>query len=286
MDDAAYQGSPGAFSEDAARILAGPEARLLPCETLEGTFQAVARGEARQAVVPVENTLAGSIATTYDLLIDHGLTITGETVLHIDHALIAPPGVGFGQVRRVLSHPIALAQCERFFREHPGIEPVSVFDTAGAVAMIVAGARRDAAAIASRRAADLHGGVVLRAGIQDHPENYTRFLCLAPARLNPPPEPAAAPATTDPPRPRAQKTTLALKVQNVPGALVRVLTPFADRGLDLSKIESRPIRGAPFEYLFYLDVVAPADAEPMQDALIEVRKAATWLRVLGSYARL
>lgn len=270
--DGAYQGSPGAFSEEAARVLLGPEARLLPCATLEQTFAAVVSGRARRAVVPVENTLAGSIHKSYDLLFQNDLVIIGETVRHIDHALIALPGTSLGDLRRVLSHPMALAQCETFFKQHPGIEPVSVFDTAGALQTIVRDRLRDAAAIASQRAAEIYRGTVLLTGIQDHQENYTRFHLLAPA--------AEQVQVAD-----GNKTTLVLRVRNVPGALVRVLRPFADRGLDLSKIESRPIHAAPFEYLFYLDVLARADEPAMAAALTEVSAEAISIRVLGSYRR-
>lgn len=273
--DGAYQGSPGAFSEGAARVLLGQDARLLPCTTLEQTFAAVVAGRARRGVIPVENTLAGSIHKSYDLLFQNDLVIIGETVRHIDHALIALPGTSLPDIRRVMSHPMALAQCESFFKRHPGLEPVSVFDTAGALETIVRDRLRDAAAIASERAAEIYQGVVLLTGIQDHQENYTRFHLLAPAAEPVGPETAA----------EADKTTLVLRLRNVPGALVRVLRPFADRGLDLSKIESRPIHAAPFEYLFYLDVLARADAPPMAAALADVRAAAISIRVLGSYRR-
>lgn len=270
--DGAYQGSPGAFSEEAARVLLGPDARLLPCATLEQTFVAVVSGRARRAVIPVENTLAGSIHKSYDLLFQNDLVIIGETVRHIDHALIALPGTSLKDLRRVMSHPMALAQCESFFKCRPEIEPVSVFDTAGALQTIVRDQLRDAAAIASQRAAEIYQGSVLLEGIQDHQENYTRFHLLAPASEQ------VHVANAD-------KTTLVLRVRNVPGALVRMLRPFADRGLDLSKIESRPIRSAPFEYLFYLDVLAQADDQTMAAALADVTRETISMRVLGSYRR-
>src|SRR6185436_2365873 len=178
--DAAYQGTRGSNSEDACIDLLSPAAKLLPRTTLEDVFNAVMRGEARYVVVPVENTLAGSIHRCYDLLFEHDVRIIGETVRHILFALIAPPGVGLGEVRKALSHPVALAQCETFFRQHPQIQPVPVYDTAGAVEIVMNDGARDAAAVATRRAAAVYGGEVLAEAIQDHLENYTRFLLIAP----------------------------------------------------------------------------------------------------------
>lgn len=274
MFDAAYQGSKGAFSEDAALKMLTPAARLLPRDTLEEVFDAVAHGEARFGVVPIENTLAGSIHRCYDLLFEHDLKIVGETVSSIEHALIAPPGVGLNDVRKVLSHPVALAQCESFFRSHPQIEPVSVYDTAGAVENIMRSGVRDSAAVASRRAAEVYGGTILAAGIQDHAENYTRFLLITPI-------PSAASMS----RSGECKTTIVFRVANAPGALCRSLHPFADRSVDLAKIESRPIRGAPFEYLFYLDLIGSSESPAVSDALAELRRQSVSLRVLGTYPR-
>jgi prephenate dehydratase len=201
--DAAYQGTRGSNSEDACIDLLSATANLLPRTTLEDVFNAVARGEARYGVVPVENTLAGSIHRCYDLLFEHDLKIIGETVRHILFALIAPPGVGLVDVRKALSHPVALAQCERFFREHPQIQPISVYDTAGAVEIVMNEGSRDAAAVATRRAATVYGGQVLAEAIQDHLENYTRFLLITPH---------------DSPEPPAQsgeyKTTIVFSVGN------------------------------------------------------------------------
>src|SRR5205823_14229839 len=179
--DAAYQGTRGANSEDAAIDLLSNEAQLFPRETLEDVFAAVAQGEARYGVVPIENTLAGSIHRCYDLLFEHDLKIVGETVRHILFALIAPPAVTLNQVRQALSHPVALAQCEQFFRKHPQIQPVSVYDTAGAVERVIREGLNDAAAVATRRAAEVYGGVILVESIQDHSENYTRFLLITPS---------------------------------------------------------------------------------------------------------
>src|SRR5207248_7036511 len=179
--DAAYQGTRGSNSEDACIDLLSQAAKLLPRTTLEDVFEAVSRREARYGVVTVENTLAGSIHRCYDLLFQHDLKIAGETVRHILFALIAPPGVALGEVRKALSHPVALAQCEKFFRQHPQIQPVPVYDTAGAVEIVINEGSHDSAAVATRRAADVYGGMVLAEAIQDHLENYTRFLLITPS---------------------------------------------------------------------------------------------------------
>ena len=273
--DAAYQGTRGANSEDAAIDLLSNEAKLFPRDTLEDVFAAVAQGEARYGVVPIENTLAGSIHRCYDLLFEHDVKIVGETVRRIVFALIAPPDVALSAVRKALSHPVALAQCEQFFRKHPLIQAVPVYDTAGAVEHVIREGRGDSAAVATRRAAEVYGGVILAESIQDHSENYTRFLLVTPSKS---PEAAKAPAED-------YKTTIVFSVGNVPGALYQSLRPFAERGIDLAKIESRPLRGSPFEYLFYLDLIGCADAKPVSDALHELSVQAKSVRVLGSYPR-
>jgi prephenate dehydratase len=273
--DAAYQGTRGANSEDAAIDLLSGDAKLLPRDTLEDLFNSVTSGEARFGVVPIENTLAGSIHASYDLLSEHDVKIVGETVRHILFALIAPPGVPMSQVRRALSHPVALNQCGQFFRKHPQIQPVPVYDTAGAVELVIRDGLSDAAAVATRRAAEVYGGVILAESIQDHSENYTRFLLITPSSS---PDPAATQSTE-------YKTTIVFSVGNSPGALYHSLRPFAERRIDLAKIESRPLRGSPFEYLFYLDVIGRAEAAPLADALNELRAQATSIRVLGTYPR-
>ena len=274
MYDAAYQGSRGAFSEDAALNLLTAQAKLLPRETLEDVFKAVSRGEARFGVIPIENTLAGTIHRSYDLLFEHELKIVGETIRRIQHALIAIPGVPLEDIRKALSHPVALAQCEHFFRKHPTIEQISVYDTAGAVENIMRQGLKDSAAVASRRAAEVYGGAILADSIQDHAENYTRFLLITPASA---PEPKSV--STE------YRTTLVFSVANVPGVLYKSLRAFAERGVDLSKIESRPLRGSPFEYLFYLDILGKADSELVSEALGELRSQAQSVRVLGTYPR-
>jgi prephenate dehydratase len=227
--------------------------------------------------VPIENTLAGTIHICYDLLFEHDLKIVGETVRHILFQLIAPPGVALSELRRALSHPKALEQCEKFFRQHPQIERVPEYDTAGAVEIVIKQGKRDAAAIAKRRAAEVYGGVILAEAIQDHLENYTRFLLITPSESDAPAPPAVSGSD--------YKTTIVFSVGNAPGALYHSLRPFAERRVDLAKIESRPLRGSPFEYLFYLDLIGRADSTPIVDALAELRAQVKTLRVLGTYPK-
>lgn len=271
--DAAFQGSRGAFSEIASWEMLGPAARLLPCPRLEEVFSAVRSGTASYGVVPVENTLAGSVLLGVDLLIQHELFVIGETVCRIDHAVIGAPGVQLKDVRHMMSHPVALAQCERFFLMHPQIQAVPEYDTAGAVAKVIKENMRDSAAIAGSRTAEIFGGVVLADKIQDHAENFTRFLLVSPEQRQP----------DDSVR---NKTTIVLKLANTPGSLFHSLRPFAERGIDLTKIESRPIKGSPFEYLFYIDLVSdPGKASVVLEAVIELRKISASLRVLGTYPK-
>lgn len=269
--DAAYQGSPGAYSEEAAWMLVGRESRLLPCPSLSDVFEAVAAGRARHGVLPVENSLAGTVPRAYELLLGGHLTAIGETKVRIDHALIAAPSTRLQSVRRVLSHPVALDQCTGFFRRHPQAEAVPVFDTAGAVAMVMETGADDTAAIASRRAAELHSATILAERIQDHDENWTRFLLLA----APSPDRSAGPA---------RKAIVAFRLPHEPGSLCRALEQVAIRGVNLTKVESRPIPEQPFEYAFLIEIAAASDAPvdwpPLVDAL---RSSTIDLRVLGSF---
>lgn len=271
--DAAYQGAPGAYSEDAAFRLTGPDADLLPCESLEQVFQAVGNGRARTAVVPVENTLAGTVPHAYELMLASELEARAETLVRIDHVLAAPPGVALERVRRVLSHPVALAQCARFFRTHPHMTPVPVFDTAGAVPLALQDGRGETAAVASRRAAELHGAAVLATGIQDHAENFTRFLLLSRSGS---PRPSRAGALN--------KAILTFRIAHRPGALAHALQGFAEKDLNLTKIESRPIHGQPFEYVFVVEVVSTRSADALLQTIREVEPRTRSLRVLGAFA--
>lgn len=240
LRDAAYQGQPGAYSEQAARRMCGTDATLLPCDTLAETFAAVAAGRARCAVVPLENTLAGPVPGTVTLLLESGFVVHGETAQHIDHVLAAPPGATLDGVREVLSHPVALAQCERFFKAHPSIRAVPVFDTAGALQMVMREGSCTRAAIAGHGAAMLYGASILARHLQDHASNYTRFIRVA--------RPPAPPLASGPCR-----FLLGIRLAHRPGTLARALQVLADADVNLTRIDSAPVAGSPFEYEFVLE---------------------------------
>lgn len=263
----AIQGEAGSFSHAAARRLLGEGVTLLHKQSFDALFEAVGSGEAERGLLPIENSLAGSIHENYDRLSASPLHIVGETQLRVSHCLIGRPGASLASIRRASSHAVALAQCRRFFAENPQIEPVVVYDTAGSVRDLLQGGIASAAAIGSRLAAELYGGHVLREAIEDDPQNFTRFLLLS--REEAPPRDAS-------------KTSLTFVLHSVPGSLHKALGAFASRGVDLAKIESRPLRGRPWEYAFYLDVMGdPAGAAG--EAVAELRSMAVSLRVLGSY---
>ena len=264
----AFQGERGAFSEDAAVKLLGEHIQLVPRPTFESLFAAIDEGVADYLLAPVENSLVGSVQRSYDLLLESSLHISGEVVIPINHFLIGCSGSSFEQIKTVESHPVALAQCERFFAAHPQLQGVATEDTAGSVARVVKQSDRTRAAIAGIRAAKLYGGVVLREHLEDHAENYTRFVLLTP-------ETSISPG--------ANKLSLILKLPHRGGALYDALEPFARRGIDLVKIESRPIEGRPWEYHFYLDLQASTNDERVIRALAELNDRATEVRVLGCY---
>jgi prephenate dehydratase len=271
----AFQGEHGAFSEDAARQLLGTSITTIPCRTFEEMFDSVSRGAADCTVVPIENSLAGSVHKNYDLLVEHDLTIIGETNVRIIHNLIAPPGVTLGDVRKVYSHPVALAQCERFMRANPRIQVEAAYDTAGSVKMVMQRRTGDEAAIAGTAAATVYGGQIIAPAVEDNPKNYTRFLLLAgPHQVSP----LARPLTSGSP-----KTSIVFRVANRPGALFRSLAVFALRDIDLLKIESRPIEGRPWEYSFYLDLSGDLKEPAIDRALGHLAEMAESIRVLGSY---
>ena len=274
MNRVAFQGERGAFSEIAARRLAGSDAEMVPCQRFEDVFRSLESHAVESAVIPIENTLHGSIHENYDHLLNFGFPIVGETSSQIVHNLIAAPGVEFSEVRRVYSHPVALNQCLQFFAAHPEIERVSHYDTAGSVKTVMEQGLLDSAAIASTVAAEIYGGQILRRSIEDDRANFTRFF-----QLRRPDDAQQLPA----PQGSAWKTSLVFTTKNQPAALFRALGAFALRDLDLSKIESRPLRGKPWEYLFYLDFLAPLDSVPAQNALKHLGEYADFLRVLGCY---
>lgn len=268
----AFQGEPGAFSEAAAVQLLGAGIATVPRATFDASFRAIAEGAADALLVPVENTLAGSVVRVYDLLLESPLEICGETILWIEHHLMGCPGATFGEIRTVASHPVALVQCERFFAENPQLKRVPAEDTAGSVRAVMDKGDRSSAAIAGRPAAGRYGAIILRESIQDNAENFTRFVLLLPK------EEADRYRAKD-----AKKMSLAMRLAHRPGALLSALEPFSRHGVNLLKIESRPIHGKPFEYQFYVDVEAE-ERNALERALKEVRGATSDLRVLGWYA--
>jgi prephenate dehydratase len=263
----AIQGERGAFSHQAAIAALGPEIEVLSRATFDELFDSVVEGKADRALVPIENSLHGSIHENYDRLKSRPLHIVGETQLRIRQCLIGRPGSSVAMVRRVASHPVALAQCRRFFAERPNVEAVTAYDTAGAVQDLMKGGLATQGAIASRLAADIYGAQVLLEGIEDDPENYTRFLLLAKE---------AGPIES------ASKTSIVFVLDNEPGALYRALGFFASRTVDLCKLESRPLRGHPWEYSFYLDVLGDPNGVA-GEAIEELGRACRELRILGSY---
>lgn len=273
----AFQGARGAFSEDAARKLLGPKIETLPCKTFEEMFGAVANESADAAAVPIENSLAGSVHKNYDLLMENDLTIIGETNLRIVHHLIAQPGVALSDIRRVHSHPVALAQCERFLQANPQIEVTPAYDTAGSVKMIVETGSIDEAAIAGASAAAVYGAQIIAESIEDNARNYTRFLLLTR------PEHVDSVKSVD--SSDEKKTSIVFRVANQPGALFRSLAAFALRDIDLTKIESRPIEGRPWEYSFYVDLIGDQHDTRVERALANLGELAESVRVLGSYPR-
>lgn len=271
----AIQGERGAFSHEAAHYFLGDRIEVVPCVRFDDVFRGLTEKKFDAAVIPIENTLHGSVHENYDHLLNFDLDIIAETHVRIVHNLIAPPGVTFRQIRRVLSHPVALNQCLNFFARNPQIEKTPEYDTAGAVKIVVEKNMTDAAAIASDVAAGIHGGHILKRSIEDDHRNYTRFFLLR--------------------RPGSRrlphndgiewKTSLVFSTRNVPGMLFRALSAFALRDLNMTKIESRPLRGKPWEYLFYLDFLGSVKDERVQKALGHLKEVADFMRVLGCYPR-
>ena len=278
----AYQGEPGAYSEQAIFDFFGPQDAVqpVPCATFDDVFDSVTLGKCDYGVVPVENSLGGSVHRNYDLFMRHALHLVGEVIVRVRWCLYALPGVGLNDVRRVISHWQALAQCERTLsRLLPAAEREPVYDTAGSVKMLAESGRRDTAAIAGRRARDLYGLPILCEGLEDDPSNYTRFVVLSRSPELPPQAGATLAAAHE------YKTSIVFAMRNRPGALYRALAAFALRDIDLTKIESRPLQGSPWEYVFYLDFVGRADDVNCRRALDHLGEVATMLRVLGSYPR-
>jgi arogenate/prephenate dehydratase len=283
-----YQGCPGAYSE-AAAMKACPGLDLLPCDQFEVAFQALSQYVCCRAVLPIENSLGGSIHAVYDLLLRYRIHIVGETSIAVNHCLLALPGVEKSEIKRVLSHPQALAQTDGYTRKMPGVVREAVDDTAGAAQMIAENGWRDAAAVASRRAGELYGMNILDEGIQDMKDNVTRFIVLS-----------REPLVTTAEDSGTFKTSIVFSLREGPGILFKALSVFALRDIDMTKIESRPMRDNPlftsldsakgesrrgFNYLFYVDFLGSLADPTCQNALRHLEEIAPFLRILGSYPR-
>ena len=262
----AIQGELGSFSHQAARRVL-PGSRVMPCFTSADVFEALASGRAGRALIPIENSLAGTVAEHFDLLLAHGFWIEREFLLRIEHNLVAAPGTRLRDLRRVFSHPVALAQCREFFKRNRHIEAVPFYDTAGSVKHVVQDQLRDAGAIAGREAARVYRARILRRGIEDDKRNFTRFFLLGRSRR----------VTAG-----ADKTTIAFAVKNIAGALFKALSVFALRDISLSRIQSRPVRGRPWEYVFFVDFLRGND-EAARNALRHLGEISKYLKVLGTY---
>lgn len=270
----AFQGEPGAYSELAAlEFFAPAQVDTFPCRSFDDAFQAVVQATCSHGVLPIENSLAGSIHRNYDLLLQHDLHIVGEYPLRVQHCLLALPGTKIEDLQRIHSHPQALAQCEKNLKRL-GVELVSESDTAGSARLVRERGDLHAGALASRRAAQVNALHILAENMEDNPANFTRFLVLA-----------RQPVTILNPEQGDYKTSIVFSLKNYPGVLFKALGVFALREIDLTKIESRPIPGRPWEYMFYIDFAGHKDQRNCQRALEHLQELATYLRVLGSYPR-
>ncbi len=263
----AFQGIHGAYSEQAIRQHYGDTVEVLPCRTLGELFEAIESQQAEHAILPVENALAGTVAQSYELMMEHDIRVQAEVILHVRHALLVPPGTKLADLARVRSHPQALAQCEQFLRRH-GLETEPWYDTAGAARDLAAAPVPGVGAVASALAAELYKLDVIEPNIEDVPYNYTRFFILG---------------IDDPPRAAHNKTSLVFATRHRPAALYECLGEFAERGINLTKIESRPRRNRPWEYIFYLDFEGHWQDEVCESALIALLRRASFVKMLGSY---
>ncbi len=264
----AYQGERGAYSEDAVAAVFGDRVDIMPCLEFRDAFEAVDTGRATHAVLPVENSIEGTVAQANDLLLEHDLTVTGEVIISVDHCLIATPRATLDDIRLVYSHPQALGQCRRFLARHPKWKQIPAYDTAGSVKLIRERRRKDESAIASRRSAAIYRMKVLAEGIQTDHENYTRFFVLEkhPRRI-----------------PDGDKTSIAFVAKNVPGSLHACLGEFAKRGINLTKLESRPRRARPWNYVFFADFEGTMDDVTCREAVGALVTTAGFVKVFGSY---
>ncbi|HEX4783808.1 MAG TPA: prephenate dehydratase [Candidatus Sulfotelmatobacter sp.] len=278
----AIQGELGSFSHEAAERML-PRCTVVPCARSVEVFDRLEKGSVSAAVIPIENTLAGTVAEHADLMLSREVFIQAEYHLRIVHNVIAMPGVRLASLRRVLSHPVALDQCRDFFRRHPKIEAVPFYDTAGSVKHVLAQHLNDAAGIAGRQAARQYSGKILQSAIEDDKRNFTRFFLIRQLSGGFGRREKKGSADYHRPIPQgANKTSIVFQVKNVPGALFKSLSVFALRDISLSKIESRPRRGRPWEYIFYVDFLR-GDDEPARNALRHLGEVAEFVKVLGIY---
>lgn len=269
----AYQGEPGAYSEIAALRLGEPK----PCETFDEVFAAVENHEADYAVIPIENSLGGSIHHNYDLLLEHPVVIVAETFVKVEHCLLGLHGSSADSAEKVLSHPQALAQCRNFFSTHKNLRAEVAYDTAGSAKIISAGGDPAKLAIASKRAGELYGLEILEENLADEEWNITRFFCITHADNPVSPHMIKLPETAQ------QKTSIVFTLPNEQGSLFKALATLALRDIDLTKIESRPFRKIAFEYLFYIDFIGHRNEPNVENALRHLGEFATMVKVLGSY---
>ena len=264
----AFQGERGAYSEVAARELLGKSITPVPCDSFETLFERVEKKRTDLGVIPIENSLVGSIHKNYDLLLEHNLKVIGEVQLRVSHALIAPPGASFKNISKVYSHPMALEQCRKFFQKHKTIAPISYYDTAGAVRMIAESGLTNSAAIASPYAAQIYKMKLLQQAIEDEKHNYTRFLLLSRTQSN---------------FKGKAKTSIVFSLKSEPGALFKALSVFALRSIDLTKIESRPSRQQAWQYYFYVDFQGSVRDKLINHALDHLAEITHFIKILGSY---
>lgn len=267
----AFQGEKGSFSEAAALGILGEDCQTVPCQTFEDLYKAIDSGVADYILSPLENSLVGSVHRCYDLLLHSNLHIVAEIILPISHFLVGGRDANFEDIKTVESHPVALAQCERFFAAHPDLKGVAADDTAGSVRRVVESNDATRAAIGGKRTAEIYGGKILREHIEDHAENYTRFVLLSPNANE---------------SEKGSKISLIVRLKHQPGALHNALRPFVRRGIDLLKIESRPIKGAPWQFNFYFDLKTPSSESELRGALEEIKEQAEEVRYLGRYSRI
>jgi len=267
---AAFQGVRGAFSEDAISNYFGDEAEPLPCPDFASVFRAVEEGRADYGVVPVENSLEGSVAAVMDLLLEHDLPAVGETYVSVIQNLIAHPDAQLSDIKRVYSHPQALGQSRAFLSQHPAWEVVPAYDTAGSVRLVKERGLKEEAAIASKRAASEYGMKVLKESVQGSDRNCTRFLVIRKTHELPS---------------QGDRTSVVFAIRNSPGTLYRALGAFEERGVNMTKLESRPRRGRQWEYVFYADLDGHVGDKDVSEALSELVRRASFVKVLGTYRK-